>query len=230
MNDTLEALHQTMRSHYLPREEETEEFDRRSNYSERTSERPQRDHEERSLPPRFHPRGLSEVPEERIDLPETDSSFRARREAYRAKQHGHPPVPPIRPLINMIAERDESQGVELDTHSSYHEPLHSFRPADEEGSYSAREGYDGNVTGGRQSAQESKDVSRLHDDIEEATREIPQSARAERRVFNIDEIPIASKKKTFEELLEENLQKEEHAKIEEPAPRNEEEVSETSSN
>lgn len=58
---------------------------------------------------------------------------------------------------------------------------------------------------------------------------MPQSARDQRRVFNIDEIPIASKKKTFEELLEENLQKEEHAKTEEPAPKNEEEASETSS-
>ena len=74
-----------MRSHYLPREEETEEFDRKSNYSERTSERPQRDHEDRSLPARILPRNLSEVPEERMDLPETDSSFRARREAYRAR-------------------------------------------------------------------------------------------------------------------------------------------------
>ena len=74
----------------------------------------------------------------------------------------------------------------------------SFRQAEEE-----------NVISGHPIAAETtstpgnadeRSVERIQEEVEEVREESNST-----RVVNIDEMPIASKKKTFEELLEENL-------------------------
>ena len=102
----------------------------------------------------------------------------------------------------MAPEREEIAPLADFSRGNGPEPPLSFRQVEDESALSGRVMAEETASAPPCNAEDHS-VERLQEEPEEG-RDASQSAR----VVNIDERPIASKKKTFEELLEENLKQE----------------------